>query len=65
MHSRKDLDNHEAEPDDLVGPLRYNQVYNNHNADELWGAKPNCRHHIVCPPGGGILCTKCGGWCCY
>lgn len=62
---RKDLDGHEAEPDDLVGPLRDNQVVNTRHYNELWGARPDCRHHIVAQNRGGILCTKCGGWCCY
>jgi len=30
--------------------------------DELWDADPNCKHNIICNPGGGIKCTKCKGW---
>lgn len=56
----------EPDPDDLVGPLRFDQVVNTGRlGDELWDAKPMCRHHIVCQPRGGVRCTKCGGWCCY
>lgn len=31
----------------------------------LYNANPNCKHNIVDAPGGGIKCTKCGGWFCY
>jgi len=55
----------EPDPDDLVGPLRYDQVVNTNKDNELWQAKPDCRHHIICAPGGGIVCTKCRGWFCY
>lgn len=33
--------------------------------DELWEADPTCKHKIVSARGGGVRCTKCGGWCCY
>lgn len=33
--------------------------------DELWDADPNCKHDIKCAAGGGVKCTKCGGWFCY
>jgi hypothetical protein len=33
--------------------------------DTLWEADPNCDHHVVCAPGGGVKCTKCTGWFCY
>lgn len=33
--------------------------------EELWDADPKCRHKIVDAPGGGVKCTKCGGWFCY
>ena len=35
------------------------------NDGELWGADPACDHHVICAPGGGVKCTKCGGWFCY
>ncbi len=33
----------------------------------LWNADPKCKHNIIDNfyGGGGIKCTKCGGWCCY
>jgi hypothetical protein len=61
----KHAEGREPEPDDLVGPLRYEQVCNTNNHNELWNCKPDCRHHIVSQRRGGILCTKCRGWCCY
>ena len=33
--------------------------------EELWNADPNCKHNIVSARGGGVRCTKCGGWMCY
>lgn len=36
----------------------------NNLADHLWNADLNCEHNIISPIGGGIKCTKCGGWCC-
>lgn len=54
------------EPDDMVGPLRSDQVVNTGRlGDELWGENPMCRHHIVAQPRGGVRCIKCQGWCCY
>lgn len=48
---------------------------NEYNEDDDWGeadekdwlfdADPNCDHHIVDAPGGGIKCTKCRGWFCF
>lgn len=32
---------------------------------ELWDAVPSCTHEIRSACGGGIRCTKCGGWCCF
>lgn len=32
---------------------------------ELYDADPECRHNIKCASGGGIKCTKCGGWFCF
>ena len=31
----------------------------------LFDADPNCKHDIVCAPGGGVKCTKCRGWFCF
>lgn len=36
-----------------------------YSGDELWDADPDCEHEVVDAPGGGVKCTKCGGWCCY
>lgn len=33
--------------------------------DELWNADPECKHEVVDAPGGGVVCKKCGGWCCF
>lgn len=33
--------------------------------EELYDADPNCKHIIVEADGGGVECTKCGGWFCY
>ena len=33
--------------------------------DVLWDADENCEHNIESQPGGGIKCTKYGGWFCY
>jgi hypothetical protein len=30
----------------------------------LWNALVGCKHNIVDGAGGGIKCTKCGGWFC-
>lgn len=38
---------------------------NTNDMNELWESDPNCVHHIVSSPRGGIYCTKCRGWCCY
>jgi len=35
------------------------------NKDILWDANPDCDHNIVDSPGGGVKCTKCGGWKCF
>ena len=35
------------------------------NVDELYEADPDCEHDITDASGGGIVCTKCGGWFCY
>lgn len=32
---------------------------------ELWNAFPGCDHDIQCASGGGVKCTKCGGWYCF
>lgn len=32
---------------------------------ELFNANSECKHDIVCAPGGGVKCTKCNGWFCY
>ena len=32
---------------------------------DLWDADPDCNHEVVDAPGGGIVCTKCGGWFCW
>lgn len=32
---------------------------------ELWNADPDCDHHIVSAPGGGVKCTNCSGWFCF
>lgn len=32
---------------------------------ELWNANPACEHNVVSGSGGGVRCTKCGGWFCY
>ncbi|ASD50570.1 hypothetical protein FDI24_gp036 [Acidovorax phage ACP17] len=32
---------------------------------ELWGADPWCVHEERIRHGGGVGCTKCGGWFCY
>ena len=37
----------------------------NEYEEELWDAEPDCDHEIVSASGGGIKCTKCGGWFCY
>ena len=31
---------------------------------ELWDADPYCKHNVVDADGGGVRCTKCGGWKC-
>jgi ATP-dependent exoDNAse (exonuclease V) alpha subunit len=31
----------------------------------LLNADPNCVHNEVAAPGGGVKCTKCGGWFCF
>lgn len=55
----------EPDPDDMVGPLRFDQVVNTGVPwKQLWDCNPMCRHHIICQPGGGVKCTKCHGWCC-
>lgn len=32
---------------------------------ELWDADPNCVHDEQPQSGGGVKCSKCGGWFCY
>lgn len=32
---------------------------------ELWDADPDCEHDIKPAFGGGVNCTKCGGWFCF
>lgn len=32
---------------------------------DLWGAEPGCTGRVVSGHGGGVVCTKCGGWFCY
>lgn len=32
---------------------------------ELWDADPTCDHDEQAQPGGGVKCTKCGGWFCF
>lgn len=34
-------------------------------ATVLWNAAVGCDHDIQSPPGGGVKCTKCGGWYCF
>lgn len=36
-----------------------------YKTDELYNADPECDHHIVSAPGGGVKCNKCAGWFCY
>lgn len=33
--------------------------------EDLFDADPNCKHKVICAPGGGVKCTKCSGWFCY
>jgi len=40
-----------------------NEVLHQHCS--LWGADEDCEHDIVIASGGGVKCTKCGGWLCY
>jgi hypothetical protein len=35
------------------------------NGSELWDANLSCRHKIRSARGGGVVCVKCGGWCCF
>lgn len=39
--------------------------YNTNPHNELWESDPKCLHHITLPTGGGIRCSKCGGWFCF
>ena len=42
-----------------------NKCDGSNHYNELWQCDPNCEHNIVTASGGGIKCTKCGGWFCY
>ena len=42
-----------------------NEVDNQIDTEILYNADQNCKHKIVCAPGGGVKCTKCSGWFCY
>ncbi len=35
------------------------------NYDYLYNARPDCKHEIILPPGGGVKCKHCPGWFCY
>lgn len=43
---------------DQVTPAEY-------HSEHLYGSDDKCAHNIACANGGGIKCTKCGGWFCY
>lgn len=53
--------------------VAYQEWYKKHNAtkamtaaaESLYDADPECQHNIVDSSGGGVRCTKCGGWFCY
>ena len=36
-----------------------------YTTDDLYNANPECNHHVVSVPGGGVKCNKCDGWFCY